>query len=810
MQLYLIVGFCSFFAGFLFFVVYLIFNSIMIKKRVKYAFNSIGQISKVFEYFSRYPNTMKSVEMLLTNIAGLKGVYKVFLIQYKLNKLIDVIENREISESSFGEELKKLSQYTEDEYLEIDRRSPIFGLLKTGKSVHNEMKCRIYTVRLTIVNSWYFLPVFYYSERVEPFFNALLLFNKNQLNVFMYMKHLTDTSRENTEILDYVFYKSAFPIIVSDASGNITKYSQSFKTAFPNHTMRLENFIDQGDLESIMAGVAVERDTLNDNRHYHLRAFPSYNSQGHIQGCTVTFVDETIQQLLYKKLERSEERYRTLIKKLPVGLVILGKNGTLYFVNDNFLLSLGLSEPSKVQGNNLQDYFDIDDRSLSSITMEIERKEFHFSKLYARRDFGEKSFSVNFRKILLSDEEYIEAVFQDVSIENSLYAKLSEKNKVLEEEMQTARMVQEHILAVPTIYTAGIRFSTYYKPSLQLGGDFFDIIPIDDIHLAVIIADVSGHGVSASLISSMLKILVEFAPKDPHILGEMMNYLNTGLYKIIPEDHFITMFYGIINTQNYTMEYINCGHPFPLIFDIKTKQVNFLKEVSFPLGSLKNISFDEYVTKTQLPANCMMFLYTDGVMNFKKENQPLSLDELQKFFLEAYSEARGDLLNKLYLNIMKNTIQFSEDDVTMLLISINKDLAYKKFLSVPSNILEIDLAIMKIVTEITKTLHFGDEDRWRVYTALYEAMINAVEHGNKFNVQKRISVIYRIYRNWVIFKVRDQGRGFRVNSIPNPIDEENVLKPSGRGVYMINKIMDKVKHNKAGNEISMFIKIMGL
>jgi serine phosphatase RsbU (regulator of sigma subunit) len=109
----------------------------------------------------------------------------------------------------------------------------------------------------------------------------------------------------------------------------------------------------------------------------------------------------------------------------------------------------------------------------------------------------------------------IETVFQDITLETSLYAQLNEKNKLLEDELSTARVVQEHILSIPTIYIAGVRFNTFYLASHQLGGDFYDIIPIDDVHIGVVIADVSGHGVSASLITSMLKILVEFAPKDP-------------------------------------------------------------------------------------------------------------------------------------------------------------------------------------------------------------------------------------------------------------------------------------------------------
>lgn len=295
-----------------------------------------------------------------------------------------------------------------------------------------------------------------------------------------------------------------------------------------------------------------------------------------------------------------------------------------------------------------------------------------------------------------------------------------------------------------------------------------------------------------------------------HKLTEMMSYLNTGLLKIIPEDSYLTMFYGIIDTVQYKMQYINCGHPFPLVYDDKKEEVIILKGMGFPLGSLQNLSFEDLIQKVDLPSDGKILLYTDGIMNFKKGNNTINFENMQNVFSKCAGMRTREILDNIYINVVKNATTFSEDDISMLLLIFNRKIAFKNYLSIPSNVLEIDLAIVKILSAISQKIPLGEEDQWKLYTALYEAMINAVEHGNKFNVQKRVTIIYRIFAtNWLAFKIRDDGPGFKPNSIPDPLAQENLLKPSGRGLFMIFKMMKKVRYNTSGNEITMYMQVSG-
>jgi serine/threonine-protein kinase RsbW len=93
-----------------------------------------------------------------------------------------------------------------------------------------------------------------------------------------------------------------------------------------------------------------------------------------------------------------------------------------------------------------------------------------------------------------------------------------------------------------------------------------------------------------------------------------------------------------------------------------------------------------------------------------------------------------------------------------------------------------------------------------LFVALDEAFVNAVKHGNKFDAKKLVRIIAEVSSGEARFTIEDQGEGFDVNSIPDPLDPSNLFKTSGRGVLFIYNIMDEVKYNERGNRLTMVKK----
>lgn len=99
-----------------------------------------------------------------------------------------------------------------------------------------------------------------------------------------------------------------------------------------------------------------------------------------------------------------------------------------------------------------------------------------------------------------------------------------------------------------------------------------------------------------------------------------------------------------------------------------------------------------------------------------------------------------------------------------------------------------------------------EPEKSNVFVALDEAFVNAVKHGNKFNHQKLVRITAEVSRREARFTVEDEGDGFDVTQIPDPLDPANLFKTSGRGVLLMYNIMDEVKYNERGNSLTLVKK----
>ena len=108
----------------------------------------------------------------------------------------------------------------------------------------------------------------------------------------------------------------------------------------------------------------------------------------------------------------------------------------------------------------------------------------------------------------------------------------------------------------------------------------------------------------------------------------------------------------------------------------------------------------------------------------------------------------------------------------------------------------------EILSELDKN-KFSKDDVFAIHLAIEEAFTNAVKHGNKDDVTKKIKIEYKIAdENFEVF-IEDEGTGFNPERVPDPRCKENICKPHGRGLFLIKSYMDTVEYNKAGNCLRM-------
>ncbi|MBN2319848.1 MAG: ATP-binding protein [Acidobacteria bacterium] len=122
-----------------------------------------------------------------------------------------------------------------------------------------------------------------------------------------------------------------------------------------------------------------------------------------------------------------------------------------------------------------------------------------------------------------------------------------------------------------------------------------------------------------------------------------------------------------------------------------------------------------------------------------------------------------------------------------------------------------NLDLIQILTDsLTDFMRFDEDSAHWIGMSVRESVTNAIQHGNKLDVNKKVDIRFQVQQDRISIFIKDQGAGFCVDEIPSPLDSENLLKPSGRGIFYIRTFMDEVEFRnlaRGGMEVYMMKKI---
>jgi serine/threonine-protein kinase RsbW len=122
-----------------------------------------------------------------------------------------------------------------------------------------------------------------------------------------------------------------------------------------------------------------------------------------------------------------------------------------------------------------------------------------------------------------------------------------------------------------------------------------------------------------------------------------------------------------------------------------------------------------------------------------------------------------------------------------------------------------NLDLIQTLTDcITHLMKFDEDTAHWIGMSVRETVTNAIQHGNKLDLNKKVDIHFEIAPDQISISVRDQGKGFLADSVPNPLDTDNLLKPSGRGIFYVRTFMDEVEFrslSQGGMEVHMVKKI---
>jgi sigma-B regulation protein RsbU (phosphoserine phosphatase) len=235
-------------------------------------------------------------------------------------------------------------------------------------------------------------------------------------------------------------------------------------------------------------------------------------------------------------------------------------------------------------------------------------------------------------------------------------------------ELETARQIQSFILPGERVDVEGLQIAARYIPMASVAGDFYDFAKVDDKRLGILVADVSGHGVPASLISSMVKIAFASNISQASNPAEVLAGINQVLCGKLEAD-FVTAGYLFIDTSENIFKYAGAGHPPLFVWRGADQKIYEFRQKGTILGQFQdaqyqNISFN-------LKADDRIFLYTDGIVEtFNSAGDIFGFSRL-KDLIRTHAKLPADqfadtIIRHLFSWSGKNSEQALDDDLTLI------------------------------------------------------------------------------------------------------------------------------------------------
>lgn len=245
------------------------------------------------------------------------------------------------------------------------------------------------------------------------------------------------------------------------------------------------------------------------------------------------------------------------------------------------------------------------------------------------------------------------------------------KQIAIKKELEIARKIQEAILPGNFPGIKNYRLISFYKPSIEIGGDYFDIIQVGDDKFVILISDIAGKGIPAALMMMMFSGIFKIKVNENFNPQTLICNLNNEIISRFSENVFITAFYGVLDTKQNKINMVFAGHNEMLFCSVKG-DVRSIFSKGVAIGIVDNEILQKQTEEITLNIDIgdKLLLFTDGLIDAKnKQNERFEMKRLYDILKISYAKSGDEIMNKIKFAInefMEDTEQ--EDDIAMLLI----------------------------------------------------------------------------------------------------------------------------------------------
>lgn len=380
----------------------------------------------------------------------------------------------------------------------------------------------------------------------------------------------------------------------------------------------------------------------------------------------------------------------------------------------------------------------------------------------------------------------------------------------IEQELRVARLIQQTLLPKDLPALAGWKLARYYQPAREVGGDFYDFISFDDGRLGLVIGDVTDKGVPAALVMATTRSVLRTVAQRQLSPSKVLERVNNILCAEIPPKMFVTCLYAILDPANGQLLYANAGHDLP--YRRHSSGVSELRATGMPLGLMPEMSYEE--KQVMLAQGDFVLFYSDGLVEAHNPHYDMfGFPRLMRLVEEC--ERDTALIDFLLdeLTTFTGPEWEQEDDVTLVALqrsgsheppgttpaATQEEAAYSsawrtldKWMlpSEPGN----EREAIERVARAVQTLHLPPRRLEQLKTAVAEATMNAMEHGNHYIPDKPVSIVVMASDTTLSVCVSDSGGTRELPTEPEQPDLEAKLaeqqSPRGWGLFLIKHMVD--------------------
>lgn len=449
-----------------------------------------------------------------------------------------------------------------------------------------------------------------------------------------------------------------------------------FCTAIINHVYNVANII-----------------TINS-----LYTFMNIFDSGLIFGCPLMILGHFLQRKMNNMREEKHDKIvvfslneRMILNSLITGLGICLLIGAAVYLADKLSIessSVGLwGQIYLFQTLALNFYFALSMGFMWFTEKKISRPVENLARV-AHSYYGEHSGEEDRQKLLDACREYSGdntevgdlarsyiSMVEDIGGYVTNLQKVTAEKERINAELSLASSIQAHML--PCIFPAfpdRDEFDVYASmtPAKEVGGDFYDFFMVDDSHMAVVMADVSGKGVPAALFMVIAKTLIKNYAQSGIKPEEVFTTVNRLLCDGNKAGLFVTAWLGVLELTTGKLTYVNAGHNPPLIKQNGGEFTYLKSRAGFVLAGMETIKYRQ--NEITIAPGDRLFLYTDGVTEATNSSIELYGEERLSAFMNSHSgENAGEILHDLKADIYAfqgEAPQF--DDITMLMLDYKK------------------------------------------------------------------------------------------------------------------------------------------